>query len=99
MQDYNFAVVLYGSETWSMILSEENRLWVFQKRVMREYFGRRGTEWWEDGEESIMRSFDTSKWSYPRNRPWRPKGLWDVEDPTLSSKRLTDGGKVTIRQL
>jgi hypothetical protein len=21
---------------------------------------------------------------YPRNRPWRPIGLWDVEDPTLS---------------
>jgi hypothetical protein len=21
--------------------------------------------------------------SYPRNRPWRPIGLWDVEDPTL----------------
>jgi hypothetical protein len=24
------------------------------------------------------------KWSYPRNRPWRPIGLWDVKDPTLS---------------
>jgi hypothetical protein len=22
--------------------------------------------------------------SYPRNRPWRPVGLWDVKDPTLS---------------
>jgi hypothetical protein len=22
--------------------------------------------------------------SYPRNRPWRPIGLWDVKDPTLS---------------
>jgi hypothetical protein len=22
--------------------------------------------------------------SYPRNRPWRPMGLWDVQDPTLS---------------
>jgi hypothetical protein len=22
--------------------------------------------------------------SYPRNRPWRPIELWDVEDPTLS---------------
>jgi hypothetical protein len=25
-------------------------------------------------------SFD----SHPRNRPWRPIGLWDVKDPTLS---------------
>jgi hypothetical protein len=24
------------------------------------------------------------KWSYPCNRPWRPIGLWDVKDPTLS---------------
>jgi hypothetical protein len=22
--------------------------------------------------------------SYLRNRPWRPIGLWDVKDPTLS---------------
>jgi hypothetical protein len=26
------------------------------------------------------------KWSYPRNRLWRPVGLCDVEDPTLSSQ-------------
>jgi hypothetical protein len=24
------------------------------------------------------------KESYPRNRPWRLRGLWDVKDPTLS---------------
>jgi hypothetical protein len=24
--------------------------------------------------------------SYPSNRPWRPIGLWDVQDPTLSRK-------------
>jgi hypothetical protein len=23
-------------------------------------------------------------WNLPRKRPWRPIGLWDVEDPTLS---------------
>jgi hypothetical protein len=26
------------------------------------------------------------KQSCPRNRPWRPIGLWDVEDPTLSRR-------------
>jgi hypothetical protein len=25
-----------------------------------------------------------NKFSYPCNRPWRPWGLWDVEDPTLT---------------
>jgi hypothetical protein len=24
------------------------------------------------------------RWRYPRNRPWRPIGLWDVEAPTFS---------------
>jgi hypothetical protein len=33
------------------------------------------------------------KWSYPRNRPWRPIGLWDVKDSILSRQSLTDGGK------
>jgi hypothetical protein len=23
-------------------------------------------------------------YSYPHNRPWRPRGLWDVKDLTLS---------------
>jgi hypothetical protein len=32
-------VVLYGSETWSLILGEENRLRVFENRVLRRIFG------------------------------------------------------------
>jgi hypothetical protein len=28
-------------------------------------------------------------YSYPRNRPWRPIGLWDVKDPTLSFTVIT----------
>jgi hypothetical protein len=33
--------------------------------------------------------------SYPCNRPWRPIGLWDVEDPTFSlDNRHTDGDEV-----
>jgi hypothetical protein len=33
--------------------------------------------------------------SYSRNRPWKPIGLYDVEDPTLSG--LKDGGKFVNR--
>jgi hypothetical protein len=29
------------------------------------------------------------KQSYPRNRPWRPIGLWDVKVPTLFGSQLT----------
>jgi hypothetical protein len=31
-------VVLYGCETWSLILWEERRLWVFENRVLRRLF-------------------------------------------------------------
>jgi hypothetical protein len=34
-------VVLYGCETWSLILSEERRLTVFENRVLRRVFGPR----------------------------------------------------------
>jgi len=36
-------VVLYGCETWSLILREERWLRVFQNRVLRRIFGLRGT--------------------------------------------------------
>jgi hypothetical protein len=32
-------VVLYGCETWSLILKEERRLRVFENRVLRRIFG------------------------------------------------------------
>jgi hypothetical protein len=32
-------VVLYGCETWSLILNEESRLRVFENRVLRGVFG------------------------------------------------------------
>ena len=34
-------VVLYGCETWSLILGEKRRLRVFEKRVPRRIFGPR----------------------------------------------------------
>ena len=37
-------VVLYGCETWSLILREERRLRVFENRVLRRIFGPRKDE-------------------------------------------------------
>jgi hypothetical protein len=37
-------VIFYGFETWSLILREENRLKVFQSRVLRRIFGLKGDE-------------------------------------------------------
>jgi hypothetical protein len=35
-------VVLYGCETWSLILREEHRLRVFENRVLRKIYGPGG---------------------------------------------------------
>jgi len=37
-------VVLYGCETWSLILREEHRLRVFENRVLRKIFGPKTDE-------------------------------------------------------
>jgi hypothetical protein len=37
-------VVLYGCETWSLILREEHRLRVFENRVVRRIFGPKRDE-------------------------------------------------------
>jgi hypothetical protein len=34
-------VVLYGCESWSLSLSEEHRLRVFENRVLRRIFGQK----------------------------------------------------------
>jgi hypothetical protein len=36
--------VLYGCETWSLILREEHRLRVFENRVLRRIFGQKRDE-------------------------------------------------------
>jgi hypothetical protein len=38
------AVVLYGRETWSLVLREEHRLRVFENRVLRRIFGPKRNE-------------------------------------------------------
>jgi hypothetical protein len=37
-------VVLYGCETWSLTLSEQHRLRVFENRVLRRIFGPKRDE-------------------------------------------------------
>jgi hypothetical protein len=37
-------VVLYGSETWPLILREEHRLRMFENRVLRRIFGPKRDE-------------------------------------------------------
>jgi hypothetical protein len=51
-------VVLYGFETWSLILKEESRLKVFENRVLRRIFGPKKYEIKITG-EIWVRSFIT----------------------------------------
>jgi hypothetical protein len=48
-------VVLYGYEAWSLILREDQRLRVFENRVLRRKFGPKRDEVTGDGEDYIMR--------------------------------------------
>ena len=49
-------MVLYGCETWSLILREERRLRVFENRVLRRIFGPKRDEVTGGGENYIFRS-------------------------------------------
>jgi hypothetical protein len=51
--------VLYGCETWSLILRDEHRLRVFKIRVLRGIFEQKGMKLLEVGENCIMRNFIT----------------------------------------
>jgi hypothetical protein len=50
-------VILYGCETWFLILREEHRLRLVVSRVLRRIFGPKRDEVTGDGENCIMRSF------------------------------------------
>jgi hypothetical protein len=49
-------VVWYGCETWSLTLTEERNLKVFENRVLRRVFGPKKDELTGSGENYIMRS-------------------------------------------
>jgi hypothetical protein len=44
------------------------------------------------GRYSSLEDWGQGVFFYPRDRPWRPIGLWDVK--YCLDSRLTDGGKV-----
>ena len=44
IQNYNFPVVLYGCESWSLTLRDERRLKVSTNRVLRRIFGPKRNE-------------------------------------------------------
>jgi hypothetical protein len=50
-----------------------------------------GTHWiqgWEGPRVDLDAVVKIKKVKYPCNRPWRPIGLWDVEDPTFSRQSV-----------
>jgi hypothetical protein len=55
-RDIILPVVLYGCETWSLILREECKLRVFENRVLRRIFGRKRDGVRGNGDYYIMRS-------------------------------------------
>jgi hypothetical protein len=57
-RQYGLQVGLHGWGISSFLLREENRLRVFENRVLRGIFGPK-MKWKETGEDYIMRSFIT----------------------------------------
>ena len=51
-----FPVVLYGCETWPLILRKERKLRVFENMVLRRIFGPRRDKVTGNGGDCIMRS-------------------------------------------
>ena len=50
------SLVLYGCETWSLTLTDERRLRVFENRVLRRIFGSRMDDVKVNGENYTMKS-------------------------------------------
>jgi hypothetical protein len=74
-------VVLYGCETWSLILREEHRLRVFENRVLRRIFG--------PGRDEVK-----GEWRKMHN--WELHNLYSSPDVIrqLNSRRLRRAGHV-----
>jgi hypothetical protein len=74
-------VVLYGCESWSLILREECRLWVFQNRALRRIFGPERDEvtgeWRRLNNEVLYALYSSPNITLvikPRKRCWRGGG-------------------------
>jgi hypothetical protein len=82
--------VLYGCETWSLKLREENRQRVFENRVMRRIFGPKRDE--VTGEMRKLHNEELQDWysspSIKKKTPWSESasGLYRPSDRSLSAK-------------
>jgi hypothetical protein len=74
-------LVLYGSETWSLILSEEHRPKVFESRVLRRIFGPKRDE-------------VTGGWRTPHNEKLRDLYSSPSIIRIIKSKRMRWAGHV-----
>jgi hypothetical protein len=78
-------VVLYECETWSVTLREENRLRVFENRVLRGIFGRRRDE-------------VTGKWRKMHNGDLHNLCSFPNITRQIKSKRMRWAGHVACRR-
>jgi hypothetical protein len=60
MQSCSFVCCVYGYEPWSLKLRDEDKLRVFENRVLSKLFGSKTEEVAGNGEDCILRSFMSS---------------------------------------
>jgi hypothetical protein len=85
-------VVLYGCETWSLILRKQRRLRVFENRVLRRIFGLKRMKRLEVGESCIMRRLIRMM------RSRRMGGAGHVARMGKSGMHIGYGGKATRKE-
>jgi hypothetical protein len=82
------AVILYGCETWSLTLREEQKLRVFENRVLRRIFGPKRDEVtgeWRKLHKEELRDLYSSPSIYNLNK--------EVEEDEMSGACSTNGGE------
>jgi hypothetical protein len=82
-------VVLYGCETWSLTLREENRLRVFEDKVLRRIFGP-GKDEVTRGWRKVHNEEFHDLYSLPRIRIMKPRIVrWAGHVTRTEEKRNT----------
>jgi hypothetical protein len=85
-------IVLYGRETWSVILREEHRLRVFENRVLRGIFGPKRDE--VTGEWGKLHNGERMRWAGYVARMGEGRNVYRVFGGKARSKKTTWKTKV-----
>jgi hypothetical protein len=77
-QNYDFTCSLYGFEIWSLPVTEEYRLGVFESRVQRTIFGPKRNGVWRNLHNEELHNLYSSPSVTRMTKGSRIRGVWHV---------------------